>query len=544
MRTVVRNLSIVSCLSLATGWIACSGSVTEKNEEPSQSTSQLMRRATSCEDLEAALKADARARLERLMMEQDHDTGYAGAGGSMGMDAGSFAGSGGAMTGGSGGAMAGGMGGGTAGGGGGNESGPEGGGPNQYTGTNTQVANVDEADFVKTDGLRIYQLRDQMLHISKAWPVTEASAQSSIQIEGTPLEMFLVGDAGSPDQKLVVYSTVDGYDLFQQAGLEIPTFSGTWDPSGWTSPDPNTSPTELTKISVISVASASPALVHEVYFEGRYTSSRRNGLHVRTVMDVPGRLPELRVYPTEYEQQKAEMLVVEELLKSGKSVEDIPADELDMMVREALGKVMVKENELIIEGIRAQDWLPHVFSKSAGQIVASSVACQDFYVPKPGTSQYGITHVEPLDLGDLGASPAGLGIVGVAQTMYENANAMVLATSTMEGSWSDPFYSTYVHRFELGEGALPTYSGSGVIPGYIKGQFSIDEKNGFIRIVATAGRQWGSEPLTTYLSTLEKVDGELKVAGQTEGFGYMESVYVVRFVGDTAYVVTFRQTDP
>ena len=81
------------------------------------------------------------------------------------------------------------------------------------------------------------------------------------------------------------------------------------------------------------------------------------------------------------------MIVIAQLLQDGVDVADIPSDELDEMVREALGEVLVQENEAIIEGISYTDWLPRVFTKPGGLLVTDSLPCEDFYIPKPGTSQ-------------------------------------------------------------------------------------------------------------------------------------------------------------
>ena len=69
-----------------------------------------------------------------------------------------------------------------------------------YSGTNVQVAGVDEADIVKTDGTYIYYLANCELYIAEAagrdtrllsrTPIEPASAR----YWGTPVEMFLAGD--------------------------------------------------------------------------------------------------------------------------------------------------------------------------------------------------------------------------------------------------------------------------------------------------------------------------------------------------------------
>jgi uncharacterized secreted protein with C-terminal beta-propeller domain len=74
--------------------------------------------------------------------------------------------------------------------------------PSDYTGTNNQVAGVDEADFVKNDGTRIFVLSGQTLYVHRSWPAESLHAESSLKLEGWPREMFL------REGKVVVFSEV------------------------------------------------------------------------------------------------------------------------------------------------------------------------------------------------------------------------------------------------------------------------------------------------------------------------------------------------
>jgi uncharacterized secreted protein with C-terminal beta-propeller domain len=74
----------------------------------------------------------------------------------------------------------------------------------------------------------------------------------------------------------------------------------------------------------------------------------------------------------------------------------------------------------------------------------------------------------------------------------------------------------------------------GEVPGRLLNQFSLDEYNGFLRIATTV-----SDANDLYV-----LDESLKVVGSLLNFGEDERIYSVRFIGDTGYVVTFRQTDP
>src|SRR5690606_13641597 len=83
-----------------------------------------------------------------------------------------------------------------------------------YSGTNTQVEGVDEADIVKTDGKYIYLVHGGRFAVLKAWPATELSEASSIDIDGEPIEMFV------EEGRALVYSVVNGDPIYEAAGVE------------------------------------------------------------------------------------------------------------------------------------------------------------------------------------------------------------------------------------------------------------------------------------------------------------------------------------
>jgi hypothetical protein len=92
---------------------------------------------------------------------------------------------------------------------------------------------------------------------------------------------------------------------------------------------------------------------------------------------------------------------------------------------------------------------------------------------------------------------------------------------------------------------------SGEVPGYLLNQFSLSEYNGYLRVASTSRPIWwgGVAPLAppqsqSYVTVLQARNGVLAPVGQVSGLGQGEQIYSVRFVADTAYVVTFRQVDP
>ena len=81
----------------------------------------------------------------------------------------------------------------------------------------------------------------------------------------------------------------------------------------------------------------------------------------------------------------------------------------------------------------------------------------------------------------------------------------------------------------------------GEVPGEPLNQFSMDEHNGTLRIATTIPRQYGTDSV----NDLYTLDAEtLEQQGAVTGMGVDERVYSVRYVDETAYVVTFRRIDP
>ena len=90
----------------------------------------------------------------------------------------------------------------------------------------------------------------------------------------------------------------------------------------------------------------------------------------------------------------------------------------------------------------------------------------------------------------------------------------------------------------------------GSIPGNPLNQFSLDEYEGNLRIATTIGNNWGFGMLGLYNIQSESANDiyvlgpDLKVRGSVEGLGLTERIYSARFVQDKGYIVTFRQVDP
>jgi len=110
---------------------------------------------------------------------------------------------------------------------------------------------------------------------------------------------------------------------------------------------------------------------------------------------------------------------------------------------------------------------------------------------------------------------------------------------------------TYVHKLDLSQPDRATYVASGTVEGHLLNQFSMDEREGVLRVattmskrVAEFGNEWGHLEMTNRVATYGEEGGQLTLLGQSEELAKGESIYSARFLGDKAYVVTFHQTDP
>lgn len=79
------------------------------------------------------------------------------------------------------------------------------------------------------------------------------------------------------------------------------------------------------------------------------------------------------------------------------------------------------------------------------------------------------------------------------------------------------------------------------VPGHVLNSFSVDEYNGFLRVATTVG-DWKVREHT--VNNLYVFDKDLNIVGKITGLEKGERIYAVRYEGDKAFVVTYKETDP
>src|SRR5262249_31901611 len=127
--------------------------------------------------------------------------------------------------------------------------------------------------------------------------------------------------------------------------------------------------------------------------------------------------------------------------------------------------------------------------------------------------------------------------------VYMALNSLYVAgIRTAEGGTA----STVLHKFAIADGQM-SYRATGSVTGTVgwpNGSYFMDEHGGDLRILTSRSLEHRLTILRESGKSLVAV-ATLPDAAHPEPIGKPgESVYAVRFVGDRAYVVTFRLTDP
>lgn len=154
--------------------------------------------------------------------------------------------------------------------------------------------------------------------------------------------------------------------------------------------------------------------------------------------------------------------------------------------------------------------------------------------------------IAALDIADDGSKADVLSMIGSSGIVYASADYLYVAA--WQYSWDGEDEASYevatdLYRFRLGNASV-TEAGTGSVPGAIVNQFSMDEHDGYFRIATTTGMMWSRDEENTSRNNVYVLDNDLDIIGQVTGLAPGESIKSVRFMGEMAYVVTFRTVDP
>ena len=140
-----------------------------------------------------------------------------------------------------------------------------------------------------------------------------------------------------------------------------------------------------------------------------------------------------------------------------------------------------------------------------------------------------------------------------ADGVYASTDALYVSEPRIGTTISS---STRIHKFSL-RGARPEYSGSAELPGYVwtggQQDFRLNESEGLLRVLTTEPTGDAADFFDHRLFVLRQKSGEraLEIIGRLPNDARPEEIgkpnerlFGVRFAGDRAYAVTFRNVDP
>jgi len=374
-----------------------------------------------------------------------------------------------------------------------------------YSETNIQVAGVDEADLAKTDGEYLYGVFGAELVIVDVWPEDEIQVVSQTAIEGDPFSIYIF------DDRLVVMSYVDPGNVFP---LYKPNLL--WE--GSILPMPYSRP--RFKITEFDISDRQePEAVEETYFDGWLSNSRRIDDHVYLVINNSHYTPE--PLPVEVDHSDDQYYETEPQYR----------ERLAETFDELLPRYTTLDETSEINGSLVQApqvWAPDSESDSAAYArLGEMVSVVVFEIGNDQPGPVNTTTIFDVHNNEVYASPENL-------YLTESYSA-----------WGDNFsrYTpmTRIYKFALDQDSAPL-TATGSVTGTILNQFSLDEHEGYFRIATTSMND--QRETVNSIQVLEQNESQLGVVGSLMNLGAAERIQSVRFMGDTGYMVTFRNIDP
>ena len=409
-----------------------------------------------------------------------------------------------------------------------------------YSTTNIQVQGVDEPDFMKNDGKYIYTISGSSLVIVEAYPVENMKVVAQMNFTNQSINNIFINQ-----DKLIVF----GQGTVQIPALEICPMQKEM----YYNYNPNCYPTQEYKsiISVYDISDrANPTLEQDIAIEGNYYDARMIGDYVYVLSNK---------YINSYDNPVMPYYAVSGV-KTTMPVTDLYYfDNADnSYVFTSVTSINLKETA---ENVNNQVFL-------TGYTGTVYVSENNIYLTAQKTMSYETRltkMVEDVYLQILPSEEASKvnDIMASSNSIYEKSNKISQLvygySASLKGAEKSDFdtrlqnslmafeetiqkelQKTVIHKINVDNGDI-NYLGSGEVPGTLLNQFSLDEYKNNLRVATTTGNNWNSGQSFNNLYILNK---DLEITGKVEDLAAGERIYSTRFLGDRAYMVTFKTVDP
>lgn len=172
------------------------------------------------------------------------------------------------------------------------------------------------------------------------------------------------------------------------------------------------------------------------------------------------------------------------------------------------------------EGIK--DWIPSVNEET--------ISADCIYLPEQGNSSLLVSSADVAKKGKIIDMKM---IVSAYVDIYVSNSSIFL----YEVDYSNAQSYTRIAKFAMDKGLIQGVDAASV-RGEVQDTFAINEYQGYLRVLTTDWQD-GRDVNEVYV-----LDSDMRLAGELSGIAPGELIYSARFLKDTGYFVTYRNTDP
>ncbi len=413
------------------------------------------------------------------------------------------------------------------------------GGSTEYSRTNVQVEGVDEPDIVKNDGNYIYMITGNKLVIVDAYPAANAKILSETALNGNPRNIFLNKD------KLVVFGA--RYD-YEYGPLPL---SGQASVQAKPSMMPIRRYESRTYIEVYNIKDRSnPVLKRNFTITGNYFDARMIGNHAYAVVNLPAYYygdPILLPYVSENNQKisipASEIYYFDfpdysysfSSIISINIMDDKEASNIKTYLTGSSQNMFVSTENIYLSRTMENYWqtLDKIVPNVIEPVLPENVANRINEIANSNTSNKWASIEEEFNkyLDSLSEKEKTDVQSNAEKKMAEFQQRMMKERE-----------KTAINKISISDGKIK-YVGQGTVPGTVLNQFSMDEHDGYFRIATTTGNVW-SQGVDMAKNHIYILDKDMEIAGMVKDLAPGERIYSARFIGDRAYLVTFKKVDP
>ena len=371
-------------------------------------------------------------------------------------------------------------------------------GGKDYSTTNLQMEGVDESDIAKIDGSYIYTVEDKYIVITD---IRDGKLEE--------VTRFLPKDCGAADRVMEIY--VDGDQLI----LVVQGYETSLDGNSKAGSDKETSDKETKDEENSDKETAVSDVAKDGAFCYKMNGKSTTQIQVYSIVDRKNPEFEGRLIQDGYYNTSRKIGDVVYLFTQYNMTSDVTS---------------YVEKKHGVEDLKEGNGVSSLAEAVIPKVNGEKVAAGEIYLPE-SSGESGIL-VSSLDVNKPDkVLDSKLVISGYAQT-YISKDALYLYEEDYDGAMI-----TNIAKFALDEGRISGVAATAV-RGYVRDTFAINASDGYLRVLTT---DYSTEDEVNALYIL---DENMKLTGQLTGIAPGEEIYAARFMGNTGYFVTYRNTDP